>query len=411
MATGTEELVDVTAGLHVIDCDTHFQEPPDLWTSRVPAKYRDLMPQVRRVQADVDAIGTPTSITEGEVDKWFIGDKEFGGGVVVWVDPQGVKHRGAVPRRTFDQASPAAWNAKERLKLMDELGIWAQTVYPNTTGFSAVKAMTEIDDPVVRTLYIETYNDAIAEFQRESGDRIFPQAMLPIWDQKEMVKEARRAIDDLGLKGFVIGDRPELIGLPDYRDSHWEPLWEFCNDKQVPLNFHSANSSAIEANKAPWGSYGPQIKVSILTCLFSMANAACMANFLCSGLFDRYPNLQFVSVESGIGWIPFLLEHLEYQIDECVTDEFYGKRRPTDYYYEHFHTCFWFESFPLQDKQFLDRVGVKNVLFETDFPHPTCLYPHNKQHLNEVMSGLDEYTRRRILQDNAVELYHLPLPE
>jgi predicted TIM-barrel fold metal-dependent hydrolase len=129
-----------------------------------------------------------------------------------------------------------------------------------------------------------------------------------------------------------------------------------------------------------------------------------------SNLFDRFPNLKIVSAESGIGWVPFILESMEFQFDEMVTEpEEVGhtKRRPADYFRDHIYVMFWFEKVGAQ--KLIADVGVKNVLVETDIPHPTCLYPNPKAHFLRVLDGLDDNSKRRVLQDNAAELYGIKL--
>jgi predicted TIM-barrel fold metal-dependent hydrolase len=143
-----------------------------------------------------------------------------------------------------------------------------------------------------------------------------------------------------------------------------------------------------------------------------MSNVRIIANLCMSDLFDRYEKLKIVSAESGIGWVPFILESLEYQFDEMVTEKdevSAAKRRPTEYFRDHLYVMFWFETIGAQ--KLIEDIGVNNVLVETDIPHPTCLYPGAREHFARVLSSLDEHVQRRVLQDNAAELYRIPLPK
>jgi uncharacterized protein len=125
-----------------------------------------------------------------------------------------------------------------------------------------------------------------------------------------------------------------------------------------------------------------------------------------SNLFDRYPKLKIVSAESGIGWVPFLLETLEFQFDEMLSEPEaleYSKRRPTEYFRDHISVMFWYEQ--SGPEKLIETIGVKNVLFESDLPHPTCYYPGLREHLVDVFKEIDPAIRRRVVQDNAAELY------
>jgi predicted TIM-barrel fold metal-dependent hydrolase len=379
---------DVTAGLKVIDCDAHITEAPDHWTRHAPAALRSRMPQLRRVDGQ---------------DHWFIDGLDFGTVGTSVVSRDGSKIAGKISHDRFDDMSLASSNAKARVAVLDDLGIWAQIEYPNAAGFQTGKFM-QVQDPELRLACVRAYNDGIAEIQRDSGNRVLPQALIPIWDRAETVRELRRVREELKLTGITIGDKPEQFGIPGYLDDYWSPFWEYCNANRVPINFHIGGAVGVDAFKAPWDAYGFERNVAIAATLFYMSNAATMANFLLSGLFDKYRDLKMVSVESGLSWVPFVLEALEYQLDEMIPTECkHLERRPKQYFRDHFLVCFWFETFG--PKHMIDEIGAENILFMTDYPHPTCLYPQSREHLAKVAAGWSPYVRRRILQDNAAELY------
>lgn len=133
LATPSTPLTDVLAGLSVIDCDTHFTEPPDLWTSRAPAKFKERVPQLKRV--------------DGE-DRWYVeGYKFFGdvGSTVVGIDDEKVYGPGRGGNlTTWENLSRAAYDPKARVELMDRLGLWAQIVYPNAAGLSSVRFIVRV---------------------------------------------------------------------------------------------------------------------------------------------------------------------------------------------------------------------------------------------------------------------------
>ncbi len=390
------DAASVLDGYHIVDTDAHYTEPPDLWTSRAPESMKEKVPHVKRIDG---------------VDRWYVnGDQDFGGVGLCIVDTQGNKHfdKGIAGMPTFDDCHVAAYQVKERLALMDELGLWAQVIYPNTGGISSSVLVTKVQDNELRKACVEIYNDAAAEMQQESRGRLVPMGLLPMWDMDAMAAEAQRCVEDLGLKGFTVADKPEFIGLPSFLDPHWAPVLEICNTAKASLNFHiGGDPSSSPLLQFPWDDYGPETKVAIWTCLFSMSNARTIANWCYSGLLDKYRDLKLVSVESGIGWLPYLLEAMEYQLDEMMPNE--GKkleRRPKEYFRDHFYSTFWFEDFgPRQ----VEAIGPDNVMIETDFPHPTCLFPH-QEHLSDVARSWSPETRSKVLQDNAAELYRIELP-
>ena len=150
-------------------------------------------------------------------------------------------------------------------------------------------------------------------------------------------------------------------------------------------------------------------KVAVFATIAYTDTAPTILNFIHSGIIDRYPKLKLVSVESGCGWIPFALEAAEWHIDEMVPAAAKAlKRRPTEYFKDHIYATFWFEDQGV--KHFVEEVGANNLLFLTDYPHPTALYSGWQERLARVLAKLEPAARRRVMQDNAVELYKLPIP-
>ena len=127
-----------------------------------------------------------------------------------------------------------------------------------------------------------------------------------------------------------------------------------------------------------------------------------------SGVLDKYPNLKVGLIESGAGWVPFWLEAMDHQVHEFRTTENRGLQlTPREYFKRNFWVSFWFESYA--PRKMLDEIGVDRIMFETDFPHPTSLYPGVQERLVEQLGSYDYETRKRVLERNAVELYGLDL--
>jgi predicted TIM-barrel fold metal-dependent hydrolase len=375
-------------GIKIVDCDTHFSEPPDLFTSRAPAKFKDKVPVMRRVDG---------------YDRWFIGDKNFGmsGGNVIRKDKNKLLGRVAFP--TLEEGDPGAYQVKPRLQAMDDMGVYAQICFQNG-GVTQAGSLMALGDDELALAIIQMFNDGCADRQQESGERLFSLPNLPMWDKAATEAEARRCID-LGLKGFVMPDKPERLGKPSYSNDYWNPLWEMCEATGTPINFHL--NSAINPGGITWDEFDFEQRLAVASMMYSVGNAANLGNWLVSGVLDRYPNLKIGLIESGLGWVPFVVEMMEHQIDEMMPNA--GKKlqkRPWEYFRQNFWVTFWYES--IGPKQLLETVGVDRVLFETDYPHPTSLYPGVQEHIVDVLGGYDDSVRKRVLETNAVKLYNLP---
>jgi predicted TIM-barrel fold metal-dependent hydrolase len=386
--------------MRIVDADSHYSEPFDLWTSRAPAKYRDQVPQVRE--------------DDENKRRWYLGDEIlFNAGGASYVNRAAEK----VPMFTVDitvgmtweEIPEASYDPKARLAIMDEMGIWAQIVYPNTLGFAA-GALVQVPDRDLSAAIVSIYNDALAEWQAEGDGRLFPQALLPFWDIPAAVREAERS-KAMGFTGITMAGEPNLGGLPDLGQPDWDPLYEVLSDLDLPINIHVGASNALGTkHSTAWPSLERRATKPVNSVQMELANSRFLSNLVLSDVLIRWPKLQWVSVESGIGWVPYVLERLDYEYREVFPGMEAPERPPArEMFQRNIHTCFWFEEAgPLR---LLDDIGVNNVMWESDFPHPTCLYPDPVTRTLETLRDMDPTTIRTLMQDNAVRLYNLPLPD
>jgi len=381
----------------VVDADSHLTEAHDLWTKRAPAGYEDRVPRVEEVE------GRPTWVVDG-TKLGFAG----GGGVI---DRDGNKFpfQESMVVWGVDRIHKAAFDPKARIEVLDESGIWAQVLFPNSIGLGGQGLSKTVKDPVLRRLCIEIYNDAMAEVQADSGNRLLPMPVLPAWDVGESVREAER-VARLGARGVNMTSDPQDLGSPDLANRAWDPLWDVCDDLKLPVHFHiGASLTAMNFyGNYFWPSQHEYVKPAIGGTLLFINNARVVVNVILCGMLDRHPGLKLVSVESGIGWIPFILETMDYELFENAPEQAGDlSRKPSEYFKDHWFATFWFERNQGNLQALVDSVGEDNILFETDFPHPTCLYPKPLDTVAEKMATLTASSRRKILGETAAKLYRL----
>jgi predicted TIM-barrel fold metal-dependent hydrolase len=379
----------------VIDADTHLTEQHDLWTKRAPTAWKDRVPHVTRVD------GSATWVVDGAV----LG-RAGAGGVI---DKNGVKGRSfeGLYEWEIDQAHVAAYDPRARVQLMDDIGVWAQIIFPGVVGLGGQGLAEVVSDLELRTLCLEIFNDASGELQAESANRLLPMALLPAWDIDACVREAHRA-KSLGLRGVNLTSDPQDLGAPDLASHDWDPVWEACSSLSLPVHFH-IGASLTTMNyfgTYPWPSHDDDTKLAIGGTLLFIGNARVVVNIICSGVLERFPELKIVSVESGSGWIPFILEALDYEMAENAPRlKAALSLSPSEYFKRQIYATTWFERTNLASM--VASVGEDNIMFETDFPHPTCLYPDPLKTAAENMRDLTPAVQRKILGENAAKLYHL----
>jgi predicted TIM-barrel fold metal-dependent hydrolase len=234
--------------------------------------------------------------------------------------------------------------------------------------------------------------------------------LVPWWDIAGSVEEVQRCAQ-LGMKGIVMCSNPQDSGMPEFNQPDWEPFWETCEGLNLPINFHIGASEGDMDwfGQVPNKSWPGEVKITIGGATLFLGNSRWMSNLLFSDVPDRHPNLKFVSVESGVGWIPFLLEALDYQMGETAPSLVkHLSMKPSEYFRRQFYGTFWFES-SYNVGPAIDFLGDTQVMFETDFPHPTCLYPKSIERVKETIGSLSPDVQRKVLQDNAAALYGIDL--
>jgi predicted TIM-barrel fold metal-dependent hydrolase len=314
------------------------------------------------------------------------------------------------PPKTYEEMHPGAYDAKERLKYMDKMGIWAMVMYPNVGGFGAQQFL-KLGDPELMLTCVQIYNDWQTEWASADSRRLLPITSTPFWDVKAAVKEVRRCAA-MGHKGILFTGEPQFWGQPLLGEPHWNPLWEVACELDLPISFHIGSGNmemGLLQNKI--AAYGKMAAFTELSVDIFLRNGIQLNDLIMSGVLARYPKIKFISVESGIGWIPFALEALDYQFQGNSVSEEHPEfdLLPSQYFARNVYACYWFEQ--MAPRRLIDKVGVDNILFETDFPHPTSLYGEEVHaRIKGGLSDCEESVRRKILWANGQKLYKVTPP-
>jgi predicted TIM-barrel fold metal-dependent hydrolase len=383
-------------GTLIIDADSHWCELPDLFTSAAPAEFKDRVPRIEVID------GTQTWVFDGHV----LG--QAGAGAVIGRDGTKESADIALNHWTIDQVHVGGYDPKVRLEVLDECGIDAQIIFPNTIGLGG-QDLGMVEDRALCRLAIEIYNDRQGRIQEESGNRLLGMPLMPAWDVDTCISEAKR-VAGMDARGVNMTSDPQDLGAPDLASRAWDPFWETCTELELPVHFHiGASATAMSFyGKYPWDSHPMDTKLAIGGSLLFIGNARVVTNAILSGMFDRHPDLKMVSVESGVGWIPFILETLDYEMAENAPTELAKmKKPPSEYFRSNFFATFWFENNRNKLPELIEAVGEDSILFETDFPHPTCLYPGPLATVEKKMATLAPETRKKIYGENARKLYRL----
>ena len=375
----------------LIDVDSHITETPDTWVDRVADKYRDRVPRVERIN------GQDTWLIDGQIAT-PVGPTAPAG----WTEPM------PMMPRTYGDLLPAAYDAKARLELLDDIGIWAQLLYPNVGGFGGQRFL-RLGDRELMYECVRAYNDWQHDWASADPARLIPVASMPFWDVDDCVRELERCAE-LGFKTILFTGEPHRFDLPYLGEPYWDRLWAAASAHAMPVNLHVGGGEFNwDTRRMAERGFAESFALEGLTLFHKNGQQVC--DVLLSGVLPRFPQLRVVSVESGIGWMPFAMEAIDYQFIEGgglnSRPEF--DRLPSEYFADQVYITFWFEKFAVRELVG-GAIPAGNVMWETDFPHPTCLYGDIPARLAETFAGIDDETRRRLVWDNAVALYGLEVP-
>ncbi len=391
----------------IVSVDDHIIEPPDLWTSRLPSKYADVMPRSIRQKGTMNFVGGVFSFEHSddgdEGDWWVFEDGQYPLTrleAAAGFDRDDVKVVGI----TYEGMRRGCWDRDARLEDMDANWTEASMAFPSSFPRFCGQRFYEAKDKELADLCVRAYNDwQVEEWCAGTNGRLIPCIIVQLWDPELAAAEVRRNAAR-GVSAMTFSEIPPYLGLPSIHDpaGYWDPLFEACSETGTVVNMHIGSSSKMPSTSAD----APAAVGSTLTFNNAMAS---MTDFLFSGVLVRYPDLKLAYSEGQIGWIPYIIERADKVWEENRGWGGIGDKvpePPSTYYYRQIYGCFFDDEYGLDN---LEKVGVGNVCFETDYPHSDSTWPHSRETALKLMGDLPVDVFSRLVRGNAIELLGLDL--
>lgn len=367
---------------NLISADSHILEPPHLWTQNMPKKYHDKVP---RVVPDGDG---------GEA--WQFAPETPPAPIGIYASA-GRKHDEV--RWTgvsFASANQGNFSAKPRMEEQDIDGVDAEVL------FGSARMMSHFfsdPDPDFQMAGVQAYNNWLAEdFVRVAPDRFVGLAAMPALNVDAAIKEMERCLK-LGLKGVWLNTMPSMGSAIRPED---DKFWDACQSLNVPVHFHVRVMRQVVKPK-PKGVRGDDL--TGLATVGASSMIVDMPEIIASGVHDRFPRLTWVAVETGAGWVPYILEQMD---DRWWRNRNWLpiklKHEPSYYFRRNWRVAFMIDRYAIQNRH---SIGVDNMMWSTDYPHHGCDWPETRRVVDEMFTGVPEEERRKICAGNAVKLYGL----
>lgn len=377
----------------LVSCDDHLDLnmlPANVWTDRMSAKWGDRAPHVVEQEN-----GSALWMADGE--NWgFWSGKPMG-----FTGPKPIHtayDRGGIE----DVTDLRAGNPYLRLEDMDRDNVWAHLV------FGPVTSIKTQDEAFMKACY-SAYNDWLyEEFCPVSSDRLIGVAMLPPHPEAALEELQRLAARG----GCKQANLQIAVAEPRLEDKRWEPLFDLLEQSGIVLSFHvtvfPGVTKAFDKYKGSPGATFLHAKMFIDQFLDPFVD------LFAWGILERHPGLKIVIAEAGIGWVPWVVEELDYRhfrLWECK--EFWDdkggiphKMKPSEVFKRQVYGTFQQSPTAMRLTEFW---GTENMLWASDYPHPDSIWPNSVRTIGETMAHLDPALVRGMVGGNAAKLYGLDL--
>ena len=373
-----------------ISADCHLDMiwlPPDLFTSNAPAAQKDKMPYV------ADSPEGPRWVARNGATFGYVGG----------VGSAGSKYVPGKQLRVDVMASTGLYedglkgirrpgDPHLRAKEMDRDGVDAEVIY------GVLAAAAKLEDHEASVTMLKIYNTWMADFLKHYPERQIGLACLPFGDIPAAIEEVHR-VAKLGYRGIELSCSWNMEPM---WHPQWEPLWQAIDEVNLPLHFHTFPSVSPKLREQYTGLTQRALMYSGL-CLFQLALANILTALMGRAVFERYPRLRVVFGESGIGWIPYVLDRMDFEYEDQYKD-LPLKMLPSQYWRRQCKATFQYDRI---GTKLIDEMGAETLMWGSDYPHPDGIWPESEKYISEQFKELSPEVTRMITCDNAGRFYGL----
>jgi uncharacterized protein len=362
----------------VIDADSHLNSPPDVYVTRVPAKYKDRAPHI------VHKDGHDAWIIDGAAERPLTILAAAAGKTPEELAKRFIR---------FEEMLPGAHDPHARLKDLDLDGIDAQVLF----GDGAMS----VQDVELRTVLVRAYNDWLSEFCSVAPDRFLGQAVVPMHDPAEAVREIERTGRMKGLRGLFVGDDGADFPITD---PSYDSFWAAAAEQRRPVNIH-IGGGALRRRNMLFGKNPPPGQKEAFVSIAPMSIAETLAMLIFGGTFERHPTLQVIIAEGGIGWVAYFLERMDAVFKK--QGRWAGTtipNKPSEYFQKNVLVTFEEDEAGIRT---YDLIGSKRIMWSSDYPHSDTTWPHSEQAIEHFFGKMPAEDRVAMTRDNAGKVYGL----
>ena len=349
--------------MHLISVDSHVKVDPGQIKANMPARFHD---------AWDEAIAAEHAQHVAEL-----------GGIDPRVLAAGFSHEA--------MTHPGYYDAHDRLEAMDRDGVSAEVLYSEVSAFRHYPLMREGWKEAS-----EGFNRVMLDFASADPKRLFPAYQVPLIDIDFAVTQVQ-SLAASGARAVHIPTFPAEVGLPEYHDERYDPVWAAIQETGMSISQHlGLVQSLFELLRRD-----PTPQKAIFTSQPAMRLAETIGFWILPGVLARFPKLTVVLVEPSLGWVPFYIDLLDKMAagpyDFPALDE-----KPSHYFHRQMYLTFVDDAGGLQLRQ---QIGVDRIMWSTDFPHPATSWPNSQKIVEDNFAGIPDAERDLIVAGNAARVY------
>jgi predicted TIM-barrel fold metal-dependent hydrolase len=377
----------------MVDCkifsaDSHVSEPGDLWVQRLDKEFQFRAPRIERRER------------HGKLQDFWVYEGFPPHPVGVGLGAAAYSRGGPLFRegeRGYGDALPGGWDPAERIKDQDVDGVDGEIVH-TTLGFR----LFWLRDPGLQRACFRVYNDWLAEYCSYSPRRLVGVPLISLYDVEDAVGELRRA-QAMGLRGAMVWLSPP-VPCPDYASRSYDPFWAAAEEMDMPVVLHTITGGA--ESRLSLSSYWDESNiVGAITGPHEAQRS--LAQFIFSGVLERFPELRVQSAENGTDWIPWFVGRLKRSTRRTNSFPTSLSLTPIEYFNRQVYFSYIDEP---QAVGYRDLIGDNHLMFATDYPHTASTFPKSQEIVERDTGALPAELRQKIVHDNALKLFNLPAP-
>jgi predicted TIM-barrel fold metal-dependent hydrolase len=371
----------------LVSADSHVQEPPDLWTSRIDARFRDRAPHVV-TRPDGEFFTCEGALTGDDHGLALAGTKWK------YERPDSYDFASLLGGGRWSDVPEPAYDPTARTEEMDREGVEAELIYA-----SMGLVMYAIPDHEFRFACMKAFNDWLGEFCAVAPNRLFGIAMVPMDDVDRAITELERCAH-LGHRGVTVS----IDHAPgdSYLSPKYRRFWSAAEALETPISLHVAASEQATL-------FATDSVFTNGSCGFTPAMYA-IVSMICGGLFDTHRRLKMMSVENDASWALAVLERMDerWRHDQVMATaaSMTSGRAPSEIFHDQVACTFMHDRTAILNREI---IGEKNIMWGSDYPHFDGAWPDQSARLERQLDGVPEEDRMRIGRTNVIEFYGLPL--